>query len=51
MIEWVYFPVSYTPVSDIHSLCISTPIAYPEGLNIFVVEISNDLQNTILQIP
>ena len=51
MIEGVDFNISYVPVAGIHSLYIITAIAYTEGLILFVLEISNAFQNTILPNP
>ena len=51
MIEWVDFTVSYAPVSGIRSLCIIIKIKSAEVLIIFVLDISNDFQNTILTNP
>ena len=48
MIERVYFTVSYAPVADICSLRIIIEIASTEGIVIFVLDISNEFQNTIL---
>ena len=46
--EGVDFNVSYSPVYGIRSLYIIITIAYEEGLIIFVLDISNAFQNTIL---
>ena len=48
MLEGVDFTVSYKPVAGICSLCIITVITSAEGLIIFVLDIQNDFQNTIL---
>ena len=48
MLEGVYFAVSYAPVACIISLSIIIPIASAEDLIIFVLNISNAFQNTIL---
>ena len=51
MLEGVDCTVSYSPVAGVHSLWISTEIASTEGLIIFVLDIFNDFQNTILPNP
>ena len=51
MIEGVNFTVSYSPVSGIYPLCIIIAIASAEGLNIFVLDISNAFQNTVIKKP
>ena len=51
MIEVVDFTVSYEPVAGIRSLCIIITISPVEGLIIFVLDISNAFQNTILPNP
>ena len=51
MIEGVWFAVSYAPVSGISYLCIIIAIASAEGISIFVLDISNTFQNTILPNP
>ena len=48
MIEGFDFTVSYAPVAGIWSLCIIISIVSAEGLIIFVLDISNDFQNTII---
>ena len=48
MIEGLEFNVSYVPVAGIISLCIIIAIESVSGLIIFVLDISNDFQNTIL---
>ena len=48
MLERVDFTVSYSPVAVIISLHIIISIVYAEGLINFVLEISNDINNTIL---
>ena len=48
MIEGFDFNLSYAPVAGILSLCIIIAIAYTEGLIIFVLDIYNSFQNTIL---
>ena len=48
MIEGVDFTVSYSPVAGIRSLRIIIGIASSEGLIIFVLDIFNAFQNTIL---
>ena len=51
MLEGVYFTVSYTPVADILSLCVIIEISSSGGLILFVLDISNAFQNTILPNP
>ena len=51
MLEGVNFIVSYAPVAGIRSLHIIIAIAYAEGLILFVLDISNAFQNTILPNP
>ena len=51
MLEVVEFTVSYAPVDCIRSLHIIIEIASAEGLIIFVLDISNAFQNTILPKP
>ena len=51
MLEVVYFTVYYAPVSGIYSLRISIAISSSEVLVLFVLDISNDFQNTILPNP
>ena len=51
MIEGVDFTVSYSHVSVIRSLCIIIEISFTEGLIIFVLDVSNAFQNTILLNP
>ena len=51
MIEGVDFTISYKPVAGIWTLCIIISIASAEGLIIFVLDISNAFQNTILPNP
>ena len=51
MLEVVDFTVSYEPVAGIRSLCITTEIASAEGLILFVLDIPNAFQNTILPNP
>ena len=48
ILEVVYFTVSCEPVACIRSLCIIISIAYAEVLIVFVLDISNAFQNTIL---
>ena len=48
MIEVVDFTVPYAPVSGIRSLSIIMEIVSSEGLIIFVLDIYNAFQNTIL---
>ena len=51
MLEGVNFTVSYAPVDGIRYLCIIIAIDSAEGLIIFVLEIPNAFQNTILLNP
>ena len=51
MIEGVELTVLYAPVAVICPLHTITSISSAEGLNIFVLDISNDFQNTILPNP
>ena len=51
MLEGVYFTISYAPVAGIIFLCIIIAVASTEGLIIFVLDISNVFQNTILPYP
>ena len=51
MIKVVEFTVSYVPVAGIRSLHTIIAIAYAEGLILFVLDISNAFQNTILPNP
>ena len=51
MVEGVEFTVSYEPVAGTLSLCIIMAIASAEDLIIFVLDISNAFQNTILPNP
>ena len=51
MLEVVEFTFSYSPATGISSLCIITVITSVEGVIIFVLDISNSLQNTILPNP
>ena len=51
MLEGFDLTVSYTPVSGIVSLCTIVTISYVEGLIIFILEVSNALQNTIYPNP
>ena len=51
MLEGVDFTVSYTRVAGIRSLRIIIEIAYAEGLIIFVLDISNSGNNTLLSNP
>ena len=51
IIEGVYFTLSYTPVAAIISICIIISIEYAEVLIIFILDISNTFQNTILPNP
>ena len=50
-LEGVDFTVSYTPVAGIHSLCIIIEIDSAEVLILFLLDISNTFQNTILPNP
>ena len=49
--EEVDFTVSYAPAAGICSLRIIIAIASAKGLILFVLDISNDFQNTILPNP
>ena len=49
--EISYFTLSYVSVAGISSLCIITAIDSAEGLIIFVLDVYNDFQNTILPNP
>ena len=51
MLEGVDFTLSYAHVASIRSLRSIMSIASAEGLIIFVLEISNAFQNTILTNP
>ena len=51
MLEGVDFKVFYAPVDGTLSLSIITEIEYVEGLLIFVLDIYNAFQNTILPNP
>ena len=51
MLEEFDFKLSYAPVACILSLHIIIANASPEGLILFVLDISNDFQNTILSNP
>ena len=51
MLEGVDLIASYEPVSVIRSNNIIIAIAYAEGLIIFVLDIANAFQNTILPYP
>ena len=51
MLGLVDFIVSYAQISCMRSLCIIIAIAYAEGLIIFVLDIFNSLQNSILTNP
>ena len=51
VIEVVDFNFSYSPVSIIISLFIVIAITFVECLNIFVLDISNAFENTILPNP
>ena len=51
MIEGVDFTVYYAPVAVIWSLFIIAALASAEGLILFVLDISNAFQNTILPNP
>ena len=46
MLERVGFTVSYAPVAGIRSLRIIIAIESTEGLILFVLDISNNFQNT-----
>ena len=48
MIERFYITVSYVPVISIKSLCIIVSFSSAEFLIIFILDISNTFQNTIL---
>ena len=50
-LEGVELTVSYPPVAVIYSLYIITAIEFAEGLIIFVLDISNAFQNTIVPNP
>ena len=50
--DWsIWFTVYYGPTAVTPSLCITAAIAYSEGIIIFVLEISNAFQHTILPYP
>ena len=51
MLEGVDFAVSYAPVAVILSLLIIIAIASVEGLILFLFDISNEFNNTILTNP
>ena len=51
MLKGVYFTFSYAPVSVIISLRITIAITSAKGLIIFVFDISNAFQNTIITNP
>ena len=51
MLEGVDFTVSYVPVASIRSLRIIIAIDPAEGIILFVLDISNAFQNTILPNP
>ena len=51
MLEEVGFTISYAPVASILYLHITIEIASAEGIIIFVLEISNDIHNTIISNP
>ena len=51
ILEGVDFAVSYAPVDGIRFLSIIVEIDSAEGLIIFVLDISNDFQNTTLPNP
>ena len=51
ILEGVYFTVSYAPLDGISSLHIIIEISSSEVLIIFVLDVSNDFQNTILPNP
>ena len=51
MLEGVDFTVSYAPVAGIRPLRITIELASTEGLTLFVLDIYNAFQNTILTNP